>query len=104
MFGVSLFLWLFIKLCELVGKYVEVEARDTAKSCSNLNCGNKVDKELSDRTRKRKECGLEIDRGLNASINIVNKAINLVGQGLFEVKALGHIDVCWNFGSSKSCG
>ncbi|OKY78163.1 MAG: IS605 OrfB-like transposable element containing RNAse H-like and Zn finger domain [Candidatus Methanohalarchaeum thermophilum] len=84
---------------------IEVEAKNTTKSCSNPNCDNKVDKELTDRTHKCKECGLEIDRDLNAAINILNKAISLVGQGLSEVKALRHNDLCWNhFDSSKSCG
>ena len=65
---------------------IEVNPKNTTKNCSNPNCENKVDKRLSDRTHKCKECGLEINRDLNAAINIVNRAINLVGQGLSEVK------------------
>ncbi|OKY78078.1 MAG: IS605 OrfB-like transposable element containing RNAse H-like and Zn finger domain [Candidatus Methanohalarchaeum thermophilum] len=72
---------------------IEVEARNTTKSCSNPSYSNKVDKELSDRVHKCERCGLEIDRDLNAAINIVNRAIDLVKQGLSKVKALGHIDL-----------
>lgn len=65
---------------------IEIDPKNTTKNCSNPDCNNKVDKKLSDRTHKCSECGLEIDRDLNASVNIVNKGISLVRQGLSEVK------------------
>ncbi|PTD93789.1 hypothetical protein C9439_05410 [archaeon SCG-AAA382B04] len=67
---------------------IEIRAKNTTKNCSNPGCSNKVDKELFDRVHECRECGLEIDRDLNAAINIVNRAISLVGQGLSEVKPL----------------
>ncbi|OKY77920.1 MAG: IS605 OrfB-like transposable element containing RNAse H-like and Zn finger domain [Candidatus Methanohalarchaeum thermophilum] len=84
------------KLHKLVSKYVEVETKNTTKSCLNLGCGNEVNKELSDRVHEGRERGLEIDRDLNAATNIVSRGIGLVGQGLSEVKALVHINLCWN--------
>jgi len=48
----------------------------SSKTCSK--CGNiKSDLKLSDRTYHCSECGLEIDRDLNASINIYNEASRL---------------------------
>ncbi|OKY79006.1 MAG: IS605 OrfB-like transposable element containing RNAse H-like and Zn finger domain [Candidatus Methanohalarchaeum thermophilum] len=57
----------------LVSKFVEVELRNTTRSCSNLGCGNEVDKELLSRVYECRECGLEIDRDLNAATNIVSR-------------------------------
>src|SRR3989304_8457669 len=59
---------------EWAGKIVEfVDPKNTSQLCSG--CGNKEHLELSDRIFKCSKCGLEIDRDLNASINIRNRSI-----------------------------
>jgi len=56
---------------EEAGKYVElVNPYNTSQKCSN--CGNIVRKALSVRIHKCPECGLELDRDVNAAINILN--------------------------------
>lgn len=51
------------------GKIVElVDARYTSQKCSQ--CGIMVPKTLADRTHLCPNCGLEVDRDLNASVNI----------------------------------
>nr|WP_279432243.1 zinc ribbon domain-containing protein [Caldanaerobacter subterraneus] len=52
----------------------------TTKTCSS--CGNIEDLSLSDRIYKCSRCGLEIDRDLNATINM----LKMVGLGRPEVK------------------
>jgi len=62
------------------GKVVElVDPKNTTQNCSN--CGNKVPKSLSVRTHKCPYCGLELDRDVNAAINILQK----VGQVMPEL-------------------
>jgi putative transposase len=52
------------------GKVVElVDARYTSQKCSQ--CGIMVPKKLADRVHHCPSCGLEMDRDLNASLNIV---------------------------------
>ena len=52
------------------GKMVElVDARYTSQKCSK--CGIMVPKTLADRTHHCPKCGLDMDRDLNASINIL---------------------------------
>ncbi|WP_445475531.1 RNA-guided endonuclease InsQ/TnpB family protein [Methanococcoides methylutens] len=56
---------------EEAGKYVElVNPRNTSQKCSS--CGNIVKKSLAVRVHKCPECGLELDRDINAAINILN--------------------------------
>ncbi len=69
---------------------IEINPKNTTKNCSNPNCDNKGEKPLSERTHKCGMRGLEADRDLNASINILNRAIDLIGQGMSEVKPFGH--------------
>ncbi len=58
---------------ERAGKLLtKVDPRNTTKLCSK--CGKIVEKSLSDRIHKC-ECGLEIDRDLNAAINIFNRGM-----------------------------
>ena len=59
---------LIYKAEEAGKKVVEVDPRNTSKMCSN--CGNIVEKKLSDRIHEC-VCGLKIDRDLNAAINIM---------------------------------
>lgn len=59
---------------EWAGKIVElVDPKNTSQLCSK--CQNKEHLELKDRIFKCSKCGLEIDRDLNASINIRNRSI-----------------------------
>jgi len=53
-------------------KTIAVNPQNTSQDCSN--CGEKVPKELSIRTHSCPHCGIEIDRDLNAAINIKNRA------------------------------
>ncbi|MBI3413186.1 MAG: IS200/IS605 family element transposase accessory protein TnpB [Candidatus Aenigmarchaeota archaeon] len=57
-------------------KIVFVDPKNTTKMCSN--CGELVEKELSERVHNCPSCGLSIDRDLNAARNILIRAT--VGQ------------------------
>ena len=62
--------------CEMYGiEFVEVDRfYASSKTCSH--CGHiKIDLKLSDRIYKCAECGLTIDRDLNAAINLANYSI-----------------------------
>ena len=50
---------------------VKVNARNTSKSCSN--CGDKQDMPLSERTYHCQKCGVQLDRDVNAAINILKR-------------------------------
>ncbi|NEO56893.1 MAG: transposase [Okeania sp. SIO3B5] len=54
-------------------KTIAVNPKNTSQDCSN--CGEKVPKELSQRTHSCPHCGIVIDRDLNAAINIKNRAV-----------------------------
>jgi putative transposase len=49
-----------------------VNPRNTTKTCSK--CGNVQNIELSERTFNCKNCGMSMDRDLNAAINILSTA------------------------------
>ncbi|MBI2079433.1 IS200/IS605 family element transposase accessory protein TnpB [Candidatus Micrarchaeota archaeon] len=55
-------------------RVVFVNPKNTSKECSS--CGNIVQKSLFERIHNCKNCGLSIDRDLNASINILNRSRN----------------------------
>ena len=57
---------------EAGAKVILVDPRNTSQNCSQ--CGIKVPKTLGDRMHVCPECGLEMDRDLNASINILARA------------------------------
>jgi putative transposase len=68
------------------GKIVElVDARYTSQKCSQ--CGIMVPKTLADRTHLCPNCGLEMDRDINASVNIVT--LGLRGRAYRDTRALG---------------
>lgn len=52
------------------GRVIAVNPHGTSQRCSR--CGEIVPKELSDRTHSCPNCGLLLDRDLNAAINILN--------------------------------
>ena len=63
---------------------VLVDPGYTSRTCSN--CGWKKESlGLSERTFLCESCGLDIDRDLNAAINIHNKGIKKLGRGTPEV-------------------
>jgi len=52
---------------------VLIDPKNTSQNCSN--CGVKVEKNLAVRTHKCPECGLVLDRDINAAINILKKGL-----------------------------
>jgi len=67
---------------EKAGKVVElVDARYTSQKCSQ--CGIMVPKTLAERTHACPNCGLEMDRDLNASLNI--RTLGLRGRAYREM-------------------
>ena len=70
---------------ESAGKMVVmVDPKGTSNTCSR--CGwKKSDLELSDRIFHCINCGLEIDRDLNAAINIYKRGLEKIGRGTPEV-------------------
>jgi putative transposase len=73
---------------ERAGKlFVQVDPRGTGQECSN--CGEIVPKTLSERWHDCPFCGLSMSRDHNASINILNRGVEKVGQELPEL-ACGH--------------
>jgi putative transposase len=68
------------------GKTVElVDARYTSQKCSQ--CGIMVPKTLADRIHRCPNCGLEMDRDLNASINI--RTLGLRGRAYGDTASSG---------------
>ena len=53
-------------------KVIKADARNTSKECSN--CGNVQDMPLSKRTYICNRCGMQMNRDINASINILHRA------------------------------
>lgn len=69
---------------------LQVDPRDTTKDCSNPECENSYKKSLDDRMHSCGECGFEEDRDVNASWNVLFKALDSfdegrLGQGLSEL-------------------
>ena len=68
---------------EGAGRIVElVNPRGTSQECSG--CGEVVPKTLAVRVHRCPHCGLIMDRDENAAINILNRGLEKVGQGLPE--------------------
>ena len=53
-------------------KVIKVDARDTSKTCSD--CGNIMEMPLEARQYNCDRCGMQLDRDINASINILKRA------------------------------
>ena len=70
---------------------VAVPPHYTSQNCSN--CGEVVQKSLSQRTHKCHHCGFVLDRDWNAAINILELAIRTVGH-TGTLNASGDIDLC----------
>lgn len=72
---------------------VAVNPSCTSQVCSG--CGCLIPKKLSVRTHRCSDCGLELDRDVNAAVNILTRAKQTLGQSVR--------DVTWaEFGSSVS--
>jgi putative transposase len=56
---------------------VSVKANDTSQIC--CQCGTIVPKDLSDRVHDCPVCGLELDRDVNAAVNILNRGLCTAG-------------------------
>ena len=72
----------FITILEAVGvksgvRVVKVNPYGTSQDCSG--CGVKVPKDLSIRTHECPKCGLELDRDVNAAVNILQRGLVVVG-------------------------
>jgi putative transposase len=83
----------FITILEaVVVKYgvhlVKVNPHNTTQNCSG--CGTKVPKTLSVRLHECPKCKLEMDRDANAAINILIKALQVVG---LTISACGALDI-----------
>ncbi len=72
----------FITILEAVAvkrgvRVVKVEPYGTSQDCSG--CGVTVPKALSIRTHSCHKCGLELDRDVNAAVNILERGLQAVG-------------------------
>ncbi len=75
----------FAQILEAVGVksgnwIVKVSPYGTTQNCSS--CGKKVPKDLSVRTHECQHCGTVMDRDENAAVNILNKALSIVGLAM----------------------
>ena len=66
-------------------RIIEVDPHNTSQNCSG--CGSKVPKRLAERRHDCHQCGLSIDRDLNAARNILYRAG--AGPGLQNVASCG---------------
>ena len=66
-------------------RLIEVDPYNTSQAC--CGCGTLVPKELGTRQHSCAQCGLSIDRDLNAAVNILNRAG--MGPGLLNVAGCG---------------
>lgn len=72
--GWSQFLDILVCKAERAGKLaIAVDPNGTTQNCSN--CGTHVPKTIADRWHSCPSCGLEVDRDVNAAINIKNIAV-----------------------------
>ena len=75
----SKFFYMLSYKAESAGKmFIKVNPKNTSKKCSI--CGNIQDMPLSERVYNCSECGIAIDRDVNAAINILERGI--MRQGL----------------------
>ena len=57
-------------------KIIEVDPSNTSQVCSN--CGSIVSKSLNDRIHHCPECNCNLDRDVNAAINILNRGLDTI--------------------------
>jgi len=68
---------------------VEINAKNTSQICSG--CGSNVPKTLAVKKHKCPQCGLIIDRDINAAKNILQLALNTVGTTGINACGVGRI-------------
>jgi len=68
---------------------VEINAKNTSQICSG--CGSNVPKTLAVKKHKCHQCGLIIDRDINAAKNILQLALNTVGTTGINACGVGRI-------------
>ncbi|XZN90021.1 MAG: RNA-guided endonuclease TnpB family protein [Microcoleus sp.] len=72
--GWSEFLTILVSLAESAGKLaIAVNPNGTTQNCSS--CGTHIPKTIADRWHSCYVCGLELDRDVNAAINVKNLAV-----------------------------
>lgn len=72
---------LYDRIKKIADGYIKIDRFfPSSKTCSN--CGYVQDMPLSKRVFNCPNCGISIDRDLNASLNIRNVGINTVGHTL----------------------
>ena len=72
--GWSEFLDILVRKAENAGKLaISVNPNGTTQNCSN--CGTRIPKTIADRWHSCHVCGLELDRDVNAAINVKNLAV-----------------------------
>jgi putative transposase len=74
------------KAVEAGRTYLEVDPRGTSQHCSR--CHGIVKKDLSARVHQCPFCGLEIDRDLNAALNILALGLQRIGSQSVEAHAV----------------
>jgi len=70
------------KAVEAGSQLVSVDPSDTSQLCSGEECGERVEKELHERVHQCPECGLELDRDVNAARNILQDAFKTLGSSV----------------------
>jgi putative transposase len=66
------------KAAEAGRTVILVNPRNTSKMCSG--CGTLVEKSLRERTHSCPQCGLVLDRDVNAAINILHRGLQTLRQ------------------------
>ncbi len=70
---------------------IEVPANDTTIDCSR--CGNKVAKSLAARIHRCDRCDLVVDRDYNASLNILQRGLQILGMNTNQELLMAHEEV-----------
>ena len=68
---------------------IEVNSKNTTQTCSG--CGKIIEKTLATRIHKCPNCGLTIDRDINAARNILQLALNTVGTTGINACGVGRL-------------
>lgn len=67
------------------GRVIEVAPHNTSQLCSG--CGVLVPKRLDERMHRCAQCGIEMDRDLNAALNILHRGLAVLGHENSAVRA-----------------
>lgn len=80
-------------------RVVFVDPRNTSKMCSR--CGSLVEKAMNQRIHSCPHCGLELDRDLNAAINILRRGLASQGESPGKPSSIGNSHKSTTQDSSK---